>query len=70
MVKTKQKTETKCFVFQQNNDNPYKIYNNCIKLSAVFHPIIFLLRNKKTKSLPAIFLHAQLAVNLGCCMVL
>ena len=30
-------SEIKCFVFQQNNVNPNKIYN----LSVDFHPIIF-----------------------------
>ena len=33
--------EIKCFVFQQNNDNSYKIYSMYIKLSVDFNAIIF-----------------------------
>ena len=29
-----------CIIFIENNDNPYEIYNNCIKLSIFFHPMI------------------------------
>ena len=47
-------SEIKCFVFQQSKVNPYKIYKNYIKINVDFHPIIFL-GNKKTKSLPSIF---------------
>jgi hypothetical protein len=32
-------SEIKCLIFIENNDNPYDIYNNYIKLSRiVFHP--------------------------------
>jgi hypothetical protein len=40
--------EIKYIIFIENNDNPYEIYNNYIKLSIVFHPmIIFFLGNKE-----------------------
>ena len=32
--------EIKCIIFKQNNANPYEMYNNYIKLSIVFHPMI------------------------------
>ena len=35
-------SEIQCVIFQQNNVNPYGIYNNYIELSIVFHMIIFL----------------------------
>jgi hypothetical protein len=30
----------KCIIFKENNDDPYEIHNNYIKLSMVFHPMI------------------------------
>jgi hypothetical protein len=33
-------SETKCIIFKKNNDNPYEIHNNYIKLSIVFHPML------------------------------
>jgi hypothetical protein len=41
------KSEIKCIIFIENNDNPYEIYNNYIKLSIDFHPMIILSGNKK-----------------------
>ena len=35
-------SEIQCVIFQQNNVNPYGIYNNYIELSIDFHNIIFL----------------------------
>jgi hypothetical protein len=40
-------SDIKCIIFMENNDNPYEIYNNYIKLSIVFHPMIILSGNKK-----------------------
>jgi hypothetical protein len=40
-------SEIKCIIFIENNDNPYEIYNNYIKLSIDFHPMIILSGNKK-----------------------
>ena len=40
-------SEIKCIIFKENNDNPYEIHNNYIKLSIVFHPMIIFLGNKK-----------------------
>ena len=40
-------SEIKCFIFKENNGNPYEIHNNYIKLSIVFHPMIIFLGNKK-----------------------
>jgi hypothetical protein len=34
-------SKIKCIIFKENNDNPYENYNNYIKLSIVFHPMIF-----------------------------
>jgi hypothetical protein len=39
-------SEIKCIIFKENNDNPYENYNNYIKLSIVFHPMIIFLGNK------------------------
>ena len=39
-------SEMQCVIFQQNNVNPYGIYNNYIELNIDFHNIIFL-GNKK-----------------------
>jgi hypothetical protein len=36
-------SEIKCIIFNENNDNPYENYNNFIKLSIVFHPMIIFL---------------------------
>jgi retron-type reverse transcriptase len=36
----------KCIIFKENNDNPYENYNNYIKLSIVFHPMIIFLGSK------------------------
>ena len=33
-------SEIQCVIFQQNNVNPYEIYNNHIELSIVFHTMI------------------------------
>ena len=33
-------SEIQCVIFQQNNVNPYGIYNNYIELSIDFHNII------------------------------
>jgi hypothetical protein len=33
-------SEIKCNIFKENNDNPYEIHNNYVKLSIVFHPMI------------------------------
>ena len=40
-------SEIKCIIFIENNDNSYEIYNNYIKLSIDFHPMIILSGNKK-----------------------
>jgi hypothetical protein len=37
-------SEIKCIIFNENNDNPYEIHNNYIKLSIVFHPMIIFFR--------------------------
>ncbi len=37
-------TEMKCILFNQNNNNPYQISNNYIKLSIVFRPMQFFSR--------------------------
>jgi hypothetical protein len=37
-------SEIKCIIFKENNDNPYENYNNYIKLSIVFHPMIIFVR--------------------------
>ena len=34
-------SEIQCVIFQQNNVNPYGIYNNYIELSIDFHNMIF-----------------------------
>jgi hypothetical protein len=39
-------SELKCIILTENNDNPYENYNNYIKLSIVFHPMIIFLGNK------------------------
>jgi uncharacterized protein (DUF486 family) len=39
-------SEIKCIIFKENNDNPYEINNIYIKLSKVFHPMIFFKGNK------------------------
>jgi hypothetical protein len=46
--------EIRCIMFIENNDNLYEIYNNYIKLSIVFHPMIIFLGNKKIEFLPGI----------------
>jgi hypothetical protein len=33
-------SEIQFIIFKENNDNPYEIHNNYIKLSIVFHPMI------------------------------
>ena len=38
--------ELRCIIFTENNDYPYENYNNYIKLSIVFHPMIIFLGNK------------------------
>jgi hypothetical protein len=37
-------SELKCIIFTENDDNPYENYNNYIKLSTVFHPMIIFFR--------------------------
>ena len=39
--------EIQCVIFQQNDVNPYEIYNNYIELSIVFHTMIIFLGNRK-----------------------
>ena len=39
--------EIQCVIFQQNNVNPYGIYNNYIELSIDFHNMIIFLGNRK-----------------------
>ena len=34
--------EIQCVIFQQNNVNPYEVYNNYIELSIVSHTMIIL----------------------------
>ena len=40
-------SEIQCAIFQQNNVNPYGIYNNYIELSIYFHTMIIFLGNRK-----------------------
>ena len=40
-------SEIQCVTFQQNNVNPYGIYNNYIELSIDFHNMIIFLKNRK-----------------------
>ena len=40
-------SEIQCLVYQQNNANFFKIWNNWIQLNMVFHVIIFFLGNMK-----------------------
>ena len=40
-------SEIQCVIFQQNNVNPYGIYNNYIELSIDFHSMIIFLGNRK-----------------------
>ena len=40
-------SEIQCVIFQQNNVNPYEIYNNYIELSIVFHTMITFFENRK-----------------------
>ena len=37
-------SEIKYIIFIENNDYPYENYNNYIKLSIVFHPMIIFFR--------------------------
>ena len=39
--------EIQCVIFQQNNVNPYGIYNNYIELSIDFHNMVIFLGNRK-----------------------
>ena len=39
-------SEIKYIIFIENNDYPYENYNNYIKLSIVFHPMIIFLGSK------------------------
>ena len=55
-------SELKCIIFTENNDNPYENYNNYIKLSIVFHPMIIFLGNKKI--LPGILVILCIISNL------
>ena len=36
-------SEIQCVIFQQNNVNPYEIYNNYVELSIDFHNMIIFL---------------------------
>ena len=38
-------SEMQCVIFQQNNVNPYGIYNNYIELSIDFHNMIIFFSN-------------------------
>ena len=40
-------SEIQCIIFQQNNVNPYGIYNNYIELSIDFYNMIIFLGNRK-----------------------
>ena len=40
-------SEIQCVIFQQNNVNPYGIYNNYIELSIDFHNMIIFFREKE-----------------------
>jgi hypothetical protein len=40
-------SEIKCIIFNENNGNPYENYNNYIKLSIVFHPMVIIFFGKK-----------------------
>jgi hypothetical protein len=40
-------SEIKCIIFRENNDNPYEIHNNYVKLSIVFHAMIIFFRKKE-----------------------
>ena len=40
-------SEIQCVIFQQNNVNPYGIYNNYIELNIDFHNMIIFLGNRK-----------------------
>ena len=40
-------SEIQCVIFQQNNFNPYEIYNNYIELSIVFHTMIIFWEMRK-----------------------
>jgi hypothetical protein len=57
-------SELKCIIFTENNDNPYENYNNYIKLSIVFHPMIIFLGNKNIKFLPGILVILCIISNL------
>ena len=46
MVFSSGMSELRCIIFTENNDYPYENYNNDIKLSIVFHPMIIFLGNK------------------------
>jgi hypothetical protein len=37
-------SEIKCIIFMENNYYPYETYNNYIKLSIFFHPMIIFFR--------------------------
>ena len=37
-------SKLKCIILKENNDYPYENYNNYIKLSTVFHPMIIVFR--------------------------
>ena len=37
-------SEMKCIIFKENNDYPYEIHNNYVKLSMVFHHMIICFR--------------------------
>ena len=40
-------SEIKCIIFKENNDNPYEIHNNYIKLRIIFHPMIISFRKQE-----------------------
>jgi hypothetical protein len=40
-------SEIQCIIFKENNDNLYENYNNYIKLSIVFHPMINFFRKEE-----------------------
>ena len=64
MVFSSGMSELRCIIFTENNDYPYENYNNYIKLSIVFHPMIIFLGNKDIKFLPCILVILRIISNL------
>ena len=57
-------SEIKYIIFIETNDYPYENYNNYIKLSIVFHPMIIFLGNKDIQFLPCILVIFGIISNL------